>query len=980
MTTFTMSDAALSVWAKTNKLGQYGLDGNRLPATDTRLHWLPLHQHLKDAGDAAAKIWDDWLPKVTRELITSALPDSIPETDRETTARAIGIFLAASHDVGKATPCFAVMNDTLATEMHRHDLVIEADLNVRSPERKTLMHALASHFALSDWMTSGDPTGRDYDTSWLGYILGGHHGRHGTERLDSLAATDRLYGPDEWEHVRDEHLERALYLADLDFETLIAVSVNPPSQQVQVLYSALVVYADWLASATDLFPLYLHQPGVLPPAQNRDDTTRSDPAWIRLGSVPPPWAPSLACCEDADTMFASRFVPGRDAKARPVQQAAYDAANECDPASLLIIEAPMGEGKTEAGLMAAEILAHRSGAGGIMMAMPTQVTTDRMFDRIIDWLNNSSESLDDHGKHTVSLVHSKASYNQRLETLRLPDATLAEDDQHAFAHVWLTGRKTGLANFVVATVDQLLMMALAGRNIPMRHFGIAGKVVIIDEAHAYDAFMNRYMDVVLEYLGSYNIPVVMLSATLPVHTRQDFIDAYVRGQSGNPEKNPLVQTDLKITPAYPAITWFSHEGKGMHKAAPVSPKVQVKIGRWNENDHQMARRLDALLRKNGQPSGRALIIRNTVKGAQETYRNLREHFGDAVQLMHARFTDGDRLERDARISTMFGEGNAADTSLQILVSTQVVEQSLDVDFDMLVTDVAPTDVLFQRMGRIHRHRARDGHRPDRLTTPLAVLRHANWRVDDVLKLGEAGASSSFIYEHMLIYRAMLQFRNRATVSLPGDIAKMVHVAYMWEIESFRPEEDPLIKRNAKYAGIVKWAWLQARTHREEARARAAAFLIHSVTQRADFGNLALLEGFLYNELGGQALDASVRDSLMPTEVILLDCIDADDEPEFFLPSASSFGPDLKAIPITPGQPITDDALREAVNACSLRIPAHVFNRSDSGGLKIRHQFHPGWTDSFNAGPLSGKPVVWLDTREHAAQFVAYDREIGAIVS
>lgn len=975
-----MTDAALSVWAKTNRLGQYGLDGNRLEHRDPRLHWLPLHQHLKDAADAAAKIWDEWTPKVMRDLITSSMPATIDVADHPRLARAVAIFLAATHDVGKATPCFAVMNDTLAAQMHTHDLVIENDLTVRSPERKGLMHALASHFAISDWMSANDPAGRDHDTSWLGYILGGHHGQHGTEKLDSIAATDRLYGPDQWEHVRDEHLERALYLAGLDFDTLMEISTHPPTQQVQVLYSALVVYADWLASATDLFPLYLHEPGVLPPALPREDQTRPVAAWARLGSVPPPWTPSLACCEDADTMFSSRFVPGRDAKARPVQQAAYDAANECDPASLLIIEAPMGEGKTEAGLMAAEILAHRSGAGGIMMAMPTQVTTDRMFDRIIDWLNNNAESVDDHGKHTVALVHSKANYNQRLEALRLPDATLAEDDQHAFAHVWLTGRKTGLANFVVATVDQLLMLALAGRNIPMRHFGVAGKVVIIDEAHAYDAFMNRYMDVVLEYLGSYNVPVVMLSATLPVHTRQDFIDAYVRGQSGNPAKNPIVQTDLEITPAYPAITWFNHAGKGMHKAAPISPKLKVKIGRWNEDDHQMASRLRSLLQRDGQPSGRALVIRNTVKGAQETFRNLREHFGGAVTLTHARFTDGDRHERDGRISAMFGEQNATDQSLQIVVSTQVVEQSLDVDFDVLVTDVAPTDVLFQRMGRIHRHRARDGYRPDKLTAPLCILRHANWRVDDVLKLGDAGASSSFIYEHMLIYRAMLQFRSRSTVSLPGDISKMVHVAYMWEVESFRPEDDPLIARNAKYAGILKWAWLQARTHREEARNRAAAFLIQSYTQRADFENLALLEGFLYNELGGKTLDASVRDSLMPTEVVLLDRVEDEGSVEFYLPSESNFHPRLKAMPVPVGEPIDDEELRDAVNACSLRIPAHVFNRSDQSGLRIRHQFHPGWSESFRAGPLSGKPVVWLDNRPNARQFIGYDRMIGAIVS
>lgn len=961
--------------------GHFGLDGKRTQRRDERLHWLPLHQHLKDAADAAAKIWDTWMPVRMKTQIVSEIAKIAPiGTDPEHLAKALGVFLAATHDVGKATPCFASTCRPLADQMRANGLDIDTDLATSHEERRTLLHALASHFALADWAGENDPAHRDHDVSWLGYILGGHHGQHGTEHLDQVAATDRLYGADTWENVRDEHLNRGLYLAEVNLPTLLAVSLNPPSQEVQVLYSALVVYADWLASSPDLFPLYLHEPDApLPVDLPREDTTRPDHAWTALGTVPPPWTPSLHLCSDPHEMFSSRFVPGVQATARPVQQAAYQIAHECDPASLVIIEAPMGEGKTEAGLMAAEILAHRSGAGGILMAMPTQVTTDRMFDRIIDWLNNSSEAVHDHGKHTVSLVHSKASYNQTLDEMRLPDTHVADDDQHAFAHAWFTGRKTGLANFVVATVDQLLMLALAGRNIPMRHFGVAGKVVIIDEAHAYDAFMNRYMDVVLEYLGAYGCPVVLLSATLPVHTRQDFIDAYVRGQSRDPEPNPDVQTALDITPAYPAITWFSQHGKGMVKADPISPKLKVRIGRWNEDDRQMVARLKGLLKKNGEPSGRALVIRNTVRGAQETYSMLREHFGDAVQLTHARFTDGDRLARDARISAMFGEGNAADESLQILVSTQVVEQSLDVDFDMLVTDVAPTDVLFQRMGRVHRHRARDGHRPDKLTEPLCVLRHANWRVDDVLKLGEAGASSSFIYEHMLIYRAMLQFRRRRHVMLPKDISRMVHEAYLWEIESFRPEEDPLLRYNRKHAGILKWAWLQARTHREDARLRAGQFLIGSVTQRADFVNLALLEGFLYNDLGGQTLDASVRDSIMPTEVVLLDMVlGADDEPEFFLPKWAPAPTRLKITPIVPGQPISDPDLLAAVSACSIRIPAHVFAKDGDVDPRMRSQLLPGWVDEFKAGPVSGKQVVWLDY--HPGRYINYDSRLGTIVN
>lgn len=936
------------------------------------IQWLPLHQHLRDAGDSAAKIFDEWISESGRKLMVSQMPGKPSEQAR--LARGTAIFLAAVHDIGKATPSFAVMHDALANSMRSQGLAMDENLVGRFESRRTLMHALAGHIALADWFEDREEATANPMLNWLGFVIGGHHGRHGTELTNDMSATDDLYGDHTWADVRDEFIAAAQVMSGLSDADLLAISANPPAQQVQVLYSALTVYSDWFASTPDLFPLHSWTPETSTPAPvQTDDTSRPDAAWKTLGNLPQTWAPDLHGCDDADQMFATRFdVPG--GKARPVQQVAFDTAHECDPASLVIIEAPMGEGKTEAGLMAAEILAARSGAGGLMFALPTQATTNKMFDRVLNWLEVTDNHLEAPEPQTLSLVHGGASNHSTFASLNLPGSPNcvgdAGDDCGAFAHAWLNRKKSTMSNFVVATIDQLLLMALTSKHLPMRHLGISGKVVVIDEAHAYDAYMNRYLDVVLEYLGSYDVPVVMLSATLPVHTRQDFIDAYVRGQSGSPDRNELVQTSLDIVPSYPAVTWFSQNGKGLHKADPISDDVTVAIRRWNENDIVLGQRLDRLLTDScGNPSGRALVIRNTVKGAQETFETLRARFGADVTLVHARFTNGDRGIRDQMMNKTFGPTNSADTSRHIVVSTQVVEQSLDVDFDILVTDVSPTDVLFQRMGRLHRHTARNPYRPAALTKPICVLRHENWLMDNVLKLGEAGASSSFVYDNMLIYRAMLQFRWRRTVRLPQDIAKMVHEAYLWEVEGYRPENDPLIKRIGKFAGTLKWAWLKARQERADARGRASSFLLNTPLQRADHSTMAMFEGAMFNEYDGK-VDAAVRDSVLPTEVILLDRVGTD----FFIPSLPTIPVSLVGRKVVVGLAQADDVVA-ALNLCTIRVPAHVIHRERDGELLVGPQWSDGWMD-VKAGDLSGIPVIALEK----SRYLSYCSTRGLIVN
>jgi CRISPR-associated endonuclease/helicase Cas3 len=411
-------------------------------------------------------------------------------------------------------------------------------------------------------------------------------------------------------------------------------------------------------------------------------------------------------------------------------------------AGLMIVEAPMGVGKTEAALLAAEVLAHDSGANGCFVALPTQATTDAMFGRVRSWLDRIP------GGATLTLAHGKAHLNDEYRGL----ARRGHIDEScgAVAHDWLRGRKkAGLAGFVVGTIDQVLLAGLKSRHVMLRHLALAGKVVIIDEVHAYDVYMSQYLHRVMEWLGAYRVPVILLSATLPDARRAELLAAY-------DSTAPRVQT-----PGYPAITATNIEPQTL----PLPDRtVSVAVDRLGDD-------LDAVksyLREHLADGGCAVVVRNTVRRVQETADHLADEF--EVTINHARFLACDRAEIDRELLRRFGPPTTAQgrPRRHVVVASQVVEQSLDIDFDVMVTDLAPMDLLLQRMGRLHRH-----DRPDRAMRARCAVTGADWSTTPPTPV----RGSTFVYDPHHLLRAAALLNGVEELSLPQDIARLVQDAY-----------------------------------------------------------------------------------------------------------------------------------------------------------------------------------------------------------
>ena len=727
------------------------------------------------------------------------------------------------------------------------------------------------------------------------------------------------------------------------------------SQSAQVILTGLVIVADWIASNPDLFPYF-------PDGQGASDKERVEAAWRGL-ALPKPWRPADPV-RDTEQLFFSRFELPAGARLRPVQERAVELARRMSSPGLMLIEAPMGEGKTEAALAVAEVFAARSGAGGVFVALPTMATGNAMFPRILQWLRRLPDVAGG-GSQSVMLAHSKAALNEDFgELVRAGRRTVAgvehdgrgdewrpRSDRRAssaelVAHQWLHGRKKAmLSSFVVGTVDQLLFMGLKSRHLALRHLALAGKVVIIDEAHAYDTYMNSYLDRVLSWLGAYRVPVVVLSATLPTGRRRELAEAYVRTAGTSRDL-----ADVQKAEGYPLLTAIEATRSPLvEDVAPSGRGTGVRLERLSDDLEALADRLEREL----AGGGCALVVRNTVGRVLETAQFLRRRFkADEITVAHARFVDLDRARKDARLLELFGPPEKSGDrrpAKHIVVATQVAEQSLDIDFDLLVTDLCPVDLLLQRMGRLHRHMRGEGQceRPERVRIPQCLVTGADWEAVPV----EPDKGSQHIYElHALLRSAAVlepylsgTAATGSVVRLPEDISPLVQAAY--GTEAIGPPA---------WQGAMEQAHKQHLLQQQKQREKAQTFQINDVGRpgRALIGWVDAGVGDADDTRAGRA---QVRDTRESLEVLVVQRLA--DGTVRTLPWLDE-GRGARELP-TEAAPAWD--LARTVAACGLRLPFQfsIPEVLDRAIEELEAECVPAW-QSKESHWLAGELILMLD--------------------
>ena len=477
--------------------------------------------------------------------------------------------------------------------------------------------------------------------------------------------------------------------------------------------SGLTVAADWVASNTQWFPPA--SPDLTPVEYLKRARAQAAHAVGQAGLDATP----LTAAKDARSLTG---LP----ELRPMQTAATTAELPDGPA-LVLLEDATGAGKTEAALILAHRMMASGHARGLFFALPTMATANAMFGRMMDAASRLFAE-----RPSLSLVHGRASLHSGFRAL-----VGAEDDPtpEAGCARWLADdrRRSLLAEIGVGTVDQALMGVLPTRFSTLRLFGLTNRILIVDEAHAYDPYMQRQLETLLRMQAMNGGSAIVMTATLPLETRQAYADAFRGGLGG--QAVALEHGD------YPALAIVGAKSRAEAVAPASATRRSVGVERIDNAGDAVE-----LLAASAGNRAACVWVRNAVDDAIAAVHALRAR-GCSAHLLHARFALGDRLRHEGAVMDRFGR-TGDDRAGQVLVATQVVEASLDLDFDVMVSDLAPIGALIQRAGRLWRHMDR---RPE-YTRPVPgpVLTILSPDPDDVADerwLHDVLDRGAYVYRH-----------------------------------------------------------------------------------------------------------------------------------------------------------------------------------------------------------------------------------------
>jgi CRISPR-associated endonuclease/helicase Cas3 len=622
-----------------------------------------------------------------------------------------GVVLAALHDIGKVSPGF---QKKCVAWLKRHGLTA------------TELAGTDEDHAKVGQRTLQDVLGRDELRLWAA-LVGAHHGRLKGDRVLQLCD-----GGPSWA------AERRRLVGELVREFGPLPDSSTDSNCGALWFNAgLIAVADWLASDERTFP----------PSKVLDSVEIRERAEEQLGALG-----GRALAFPTGKAFPDLFPFPPNA-----MQAAFTEA-VCRP-GVYVVEAAMGCGKTEAALMAAYNLLASGQASGVYFALPTQVTSNRIHRRLVEFMDRAMPGS------PVRLIHG----NSWLMDAQLVLGGVQSGDEkdregQRDGRDWFASpRRALLAQFGVGTVDQALLGIVAAKHFFVRQYSLAGKVVILDEIHSYDLYTGTLIDALVTRLRELGATVIILSATLTAARRCELLGASGAASGRQDEAYPLISASVDGV---------------LSQQAPSSdiPKT-VQVG--FRPPRELAE--DCLVRaRRGEC---VLWIRNTVQDAQESYRHLcggNHAGGPEIGLLHARFPQFRREELESDWLERLGKDPARrPTAGCVLVATQVAEQSVDIDADLLVTDLAPTDMLLQRLGRLWRH---PRQRPSGCVAAEAWFAMPELDVR-ALRVASAGAikaafgRSAKVYAPYVLLRSFALWCERREVTVPGDIRRILEATY-----------------------------------------------------------------------------------------------------------------------------------------------------------------------------------------------------------
>jgi CRISPR-associated endonuclease/helicase Cas3 len=744
----------------------------------------PLVRHLLDAAAMALFLWDRYLSESQRRSIVRDLGlEGEPGRARSLTALCAGL-----HDIGKLSGfqyCDAAASALLSGSLVN-------DLGRIGTER--LGHDVAGMQSVAPVLAAlGFEDNTDSREGWVlrvAEIVGGHHGRfHEYEQLHESNLD--LLGGTAWRRQRTAHA-RAVFDA-------VGAPVGPQGMKASaaVLVTGVVILADWLVSQEDY--LRGRQRSLDPSLAAHFEQSLADAEdLVREAGLLP--------VELARKSFSDTY--DIDGQPNPLQRSIAEQLPRAVAAGgrgggILLVTAAPGDGKTETALEAEPVLSAAFGTRGFVFLLPTMATSDQMYGRVsgmLDRCDGQGAGLTlTHSMAWLNSAYAESDLSGKSRVLVCDEEEAGEGAVRREADIrparWLRGAKRPLlAQWAVGTVDQALMAVLPVRHNALRLLALSGKTFVVDEAHAYDPYMQVLLGRLLNWLGYYGVPVVLLSATLPASVSDRLIKEYLRGAG----HKGVALKGRSFRAPYPGWLYVDAESAKCSEISEVRQKeqaaerrmdltVQVEpvtvgttgTGTGRDRLAVVERLLEPVIVGEG---GCALVVCNTVAEAQETYSRLEARWADKgldsgeLLLLHARFPGDVREERTRRVTAGMGRTGPRPPR-RVVVATQVVEQSLDLDADLVISDLAPLALLLQRAGRCWRHEnwwSAHGYpggraRPSWATEPRLVV------LDPLVGGGGVPRQWGEVYAEFLLTLTsqVLAGRGEARIAIPDDVQGLV---------------------------------------------------------------------------------------------------------------------------------------------------------------------------------------------------------------
>ena len=512
----------------------------------------------------------------------------------------------------------------------------------------------------------------------------------------------------------------------------------PPAPEFQHHFLGLCTLADWIGSNEEWFPFC---------GEPRDDYMEQAQEQARraLEQV------GLDLAEQRGQFVGAPGFDGLflhiDGEPNAIQQAAADTfLGE----RLVIIESETGSGKTEAALWRFAKMYEAGLVDGLYFALPTRAAATQLHARVARFVERLFPS--DNPPETVLAVPGYLK-SGNVAGHHLQNYEVWWDDHPDAAarfRRWAaeSSKRYLAAQIAVGTVDQAMLAALKVKHAHMRAACLSRNLLVVDEVHASDPYMRRILKALLDsHLGAGGYALLM-SATLGSAARRQWLSL----ERLNPNDAPPL--DEAVNSPYPSVSVRAAGGESIAAAGENNQEKTVNISA-EPLIHDFDRVAELALLSAGA-GAKTLVVRNTVSHAIRTQEALEQAAGDnrdrlfsaggITTLHHSRFAGDDRRALDSEVETRLGRGRAPGGL--VVVGTQTLEQSLDIDADLLITDLCPVDVLLQRIGRLHRHRRTD--RPGGYEAPACVVLTPD--SEDLSPLLEGGTNRTGLGPHGYVYQ------------------------------------------------------------------------------------------------------------------------------------------------------------------------------------------------------------------------------------